>query len=160
MRLLRPLEAQGQIRWLNRDLAIGRPADSHGWQTLRARGVGAVVDVSREAGGAAGGLVREQGMRYLRLSVNRSGLPEAEELHIVTAWVLERIRDSGSVLVHDSDGRGNDALIACAVMVKDGLSAEKAQSYLLGISNAALEAPQVELLHRFVAQRAIAAGGR
>lgn len=155
MRLLRPLEAHGAIRWLNRDLAIGRPADQAGWQTLRSRGVRAVVDLSGECGGA-GEAVRRHGMRYLRLGVDRTGLPEAEELHIVTSWVLQRIRDGGSVLIHDADDRGNDALIACAVMVKDGVSAEKAQSHLRGASDAVLGAPQLDLLHQFMAQRAVA----
>ena len=157
MRLLRPLEAQGSIRWLNRDLAIGRPADEAGWQTLRAQGLRAVVDLSGECGGAAEA-VREQGMRYLRLAVDRTGLPKAEELHIVTSWVLERIRDGGSVLIHDTEERGNDGLIACAVMVKDGVSADKAQSRLRGVSHVVLAAPQLELLHQFMAQRAVASG--
>jgi 3,4-dihydroxy-2-butanone 4-phosphate synthase len=97
-------------------------------------------------------------MRYLRLAVDRTGLPKAEELHIVTSWVLERIRDGGSVLIHDTDERGNDGLIACAVMVKDGVSADKAQSRLRGVSHVVLAAPQLELLHQFMAQRAVASG--
>ena len=156
MRLLRPLEAQGSIRWLSRDLAIGRPAGEAGWRVLRARGLRAVVDLSNECA-AAGDLVRQHGMRYLRLSVDRTGLPEPEELHIVTSWVLERIRDGGSVLLHDSDGFGNDALLACAVIVKRGSSSEKAQSQVRSIAGAVLTTPQLDLLHQFVAQRAVAA---
>jgi hypothetical protein len=156
MRLLRPFKSQGPIRWLNRDLAIGRPEDDDAWQSLRAQGVVAVVDLSA-ACGSIGERVRQRDMRYLRLPIDRTGLPEPEELHIVTSWVLERISsDGGSVLIHDTDGLGNDALLACAVMVKNGWSVDRAKSQLRRLCDTSLVGYQVNLLHQFVAQRTLA----
>jgi hypothetical protein len=158
MRFLRPFKTQGPILWINRDLAIGRPEDDAGWRALRARGIGAVVDLSAECGGI-GERVRSREMRYLRLAIDRTGLPEPEELHIVTSWVLQRIDDGGAVLIHDTDRLGNDALIACAVMVKNGRSVEDARSHLRGLCDTDLAAYQVNLLHQFVAQRALSENG-
>lgn len=158
MRLLRPLDVQGSICWLTRDLAVGCPSEESAWLAVRARGVRAVVDLSQDCG-SVGDVVRRQGMRYLRLGVHRGGLPEAEELHIVTTWVLQRIREGGSVLLHDAEGRGNDALLACAVLVKDGSNAARAQAQLRNALDAALSQPQVSLLQQFVAQRVLASNG-
>ena len=154
MRLLR-LQPQGSIHWINEDLAIGRPEGDDGWQDLRAQGVRAVVDLSAECGGI-GERVRQRDMRYLRLAIDRTGLPEPEELHIVTSWVLQRIGDGGAVLIHDTDGRGNDVLLACAVMVKNGWNVEKAKAHLRRLCDTAMVGYQVNLLHQFIAQRALA----
>jgi hypothetical protein len=159
MRLVLPLGAHKSIRWLERDLAIGRPVGDDGWTALRARGVRAVVDLSDRCD-YVGLVVRDQGMRYLRLSAHAGGLPEAEELHIVTSWVLHRIREGGSVLIHDATVRGNDALVGCAVLIKDGLTLKQARARLRDVSDVPLTVPQVDLLHQFVAQRALAANQR
>jgi hypothetical protein len=159
MRLLRPLEAQGSICWLSRDLAIGAPAGEDGWLTARARGVRAVIDLSEECGGVAG-IVREQGMRYLRLPVPYRGLPEAEELHIVTSWALQRIAEGGSVLINDALRCGNDGLVACAVLIKGGSSASKAQARLHSVADTPLTEHQAGLLQQFVAQHFMAINGR
>jgi len=125
-----------------------------GWLALRARGVRAVVDLS-DACGSIGSVVRQQGMRYLRLGAP-DGLPEAEELHIVTSWVLHRIGEGGCVLINDSEGHGNDALLACAVLIKGGNSAGRAQARVRNVAGCALTEPQAGLLRRFVAQHALA----
>jgi hypothetical protein len=122
---------------------------------LRARGVRAVVDVSNDCG-EVGEIVRQQGMRYLRLSPGRTGSPHPEELHIVTSWVLQRMQDTGSVLLHDSRAAGNDALLACAVLVKRGSSLDKAQARVRSVTQASLTASQGDLLRQFMAQRALA----
>lgn len=159
MRLMRPLQDQASIRWINRDLAVGCPTPVDGWRIVRARGVHAVVDLSEECG-TLGDLVREHGMRYLRLSVDRAGLPDVEELHIVSSWVLERIREGGPVLLHDASVRGNDAVLACAVLIKEGAGVARAVSRLRGISQASLSESQMGLLHQFVAQLTLAAQRR
>ena len=158
LRWLRPQNTPNTLHWMNRNLAIGLPAPMGGWRTIRARGVRAVVDLSQECG-SVGGMVREHGMRYLRLSVNGGRVPEAEELHIVTSWVQQRIREDGPVLVHDSSVRGNDAVVACAVLIKEGRSVEWALSKVRGISEVPLSQSQVGLLHQFMAQRFVSAGG-
>ena len=158
LRLLRPQNTQSTLRWMSQSLAIGLPAPMDGWRAVRARGVRAVVDLNQECN-SVGGMVREHGMRYLRLSVNGSGVPQAEELHIVASWVQQRIRDDGAVLVHDGSVRGNDAVVACAVLIKEGRSVDWALSKLRGISEIPLSQSQVGLLHQFVAQRVVSANG-
>jgi hypothetical protein len=158
MRLFRP-RARSTIRWMDRNLAIGLPSPMDGWRAARSRGVQAVVDLNDECN-AVGGMVREAGMRYLRLSLNKAGTPEVEELHIVSSWVLQRIAEGGSVLVHDKTVRGNDAVVACAAMVKNGVSLERALKRLRGVTDIPPTETQMALLHQFVAQQVLAAGGR
>jgi len=159
MRLLRPLEAQTSIRWVNRDLAIGFPSPADGWRAMRARGVLAVVDLSEERS-AVGTTVREHGMRYLRLSTDRVGLPEVEELHIVTSWIQERISEGGSVLIYDTSPRGNDAIVATAVLIKGGFAIARALARTRGLCKVQPSESQLALLHQFVAQLKVAANRR
>jgi hypothetical protein len=159
MRLLRPLQTPSSITWLSKDLAIGSPMEEAGWLTMRSRGVRAVVDLSEQCGGVAS-VVREQGMRYLRLPVPPNGLPEAVELHIVASWALQRIADGGSVLVNDVRRSGNDGLVACAILIKGGSSAAKAQDRLRNTVDAPLTEHQAGLLQQFVAQHVMAMNGR
>ncbi|HEU0074448.1 MAG TPA: hypothetical protein VFS30_10585 [Dehalococcoidia bacterium] len=135
------------------------PAGLDGWKAVRARGVRAVVDLSEECG-SVGDTVRDNGMRYLRLSARRAGLPEVEELHIVTSWVQQRTREGGGVLVHDASERSNDALVACAVLIKDGASLARALSRLGNTTDVPLSQSQLALLHQFVAQRVVAEKAR
>jgi hypothetical protein len=159
MRLLRPPPTRSSICWLSKDLAIGSPFEAEGWLTMRVRGVRAVVDLSEECGSVAGA-VREQGMRYLRLPVPAGGLPEAEELHIVASWALQRIADGGSVLINDAGHRGNDGVVACAVLIKGGSNAAKAQDRLQRAVETPLTEHQAGLLQQFVAQHVMAMNGR
>ncbi len=160
MRLLLPQTGQPDaIRWISRDWAIGLPSPLNGWHAVRGSGVHAVVDLSQECG-SVGGMVRENGMRYLRLPIGAGNVPVAEELHIVTSWVEQRIQEGGRVLIHDASVRGNDAVVACAALVKAGRGLEGALLRLRSISEVPLSESQVELLHQFVAQRVVSAGGR
>lgn len=134
------------------------PADPDAWRVVRARGVRAVVDLSEEC--FLGALVRDHGMRYLRLSAHRAGLPEVEELHIVSSWIQERVKEGGSVLVHDTSVRGNDALVACAALIKNGVSLPRALSRLENAADVPMSQSQMGLLHQFVAQRAVAEKAR
>ena len=160
MRFLLPQNVHADsIRWISRDLAIGLPSPLGGWQTVRASGVQAVVDLSEECG-SVGGMVRENGMRYLRLPVGVGNVPVAEELHIVTSWIQQRIQEGGRVLVHDASVRGNDAVVACASLIKAGRGLERAMMRLRSVSEVPLSHSQVGLLHQFVAQRVVSADGR
>ncbi len=156
MRILRPSPTPHGVRWVNRDLAIGCPLDEADWQALRARGVRGVVDLSDESSDV-GPVVREHGMRYLRLPVADGRLPEAEELHIVTSWVLQRVCEEGPVLVHEAQGRGNHALVACAALIKRGASVRRASQQLRRSSAAPLTDMQLDLLERFAGEMAVVA---
>jgi hypothetical protein len=156
LRLLRPDPTRACVRWVNRDLAIGCPLDESDWQAVKARGVRGVVDVS-DGTSDLGYLVRRQGMRYLRLSVADGRLPEAEELHIVTSWVLQRVCEEGPVLVHEAEGRGNHALVAGAALIKRGASLRRASLQIKSALSEALTDAQLDLLVRFAGEMTPAA---
>jgi len=151
--LLLPKKTTAPVRWVNRDLAIGCPEDESDWLALRARGVRGVVDLSAEPGDL-GPRVRQQGMRYLRLAVADGHLPEVEELHIVTSWVLQRVREEGPVLIHECGGRANHALLATAALIKRGASLSRASGQLRHASPARFSDAQLDLLERFAGELA------
>ena len=153
LRLLRHGSSNRCVRWVNRDLAIGYPVDEAEWQSLRARGVRGVIDLSASCGGL-GSLVRQFGMRYLRLPVADDSLPEAGELHIVTSWLLQRVLEDGPVLIHDTSIRGNDALVACAGLIKRGASVRRASLQVRRATTSPLTDAQLDLLERFAGQTA------
>jgi hypothetical protein len=139
---------RSNVRWVNRDLAIGCPADEADWRGVRARGVHGVVDLS-DGSQDLGPVVRRQGMRYLRLPVADGKLPEAEELHIVTSWMLQRVYEEGPVLVHEAEGRGNHALVAGAALIKRGASVRRASLQLRNAAAEPMTDAQLDLLVRF-----------
>ncbi len=151
MRFLRPSRTE-TVCWLSRDLAIGCPASRDQWLALRDEGVRAVVDLSDDAGDLPA-LLRRCGLRYLHLRVANFNLPREEEIHIVTSWALQRIGDGGAVLLCESEDRANDALLACAILVKRGASALKAHAQLRGATGLELAQVQLDLLERFAAQQ-------
>ena len=153
LRLLLPNKAAAPVRWVNRDLAIGCREDEAEWLALRARGVRGVVDLSDEPGDL-GPMVRQQGMRYLRLAVADGHLPEVEELHIVTSWVLQRVREEGPVLIHECGARANHALVAAAVLIKRGASLSRASGQLRHAYPPAFSDAQLDLLARFAGELA------
>jgi hypothetical protein len=139
---------------MRRDLAIGVPPMLEGWAAARGKGIRAVVDIDDECS-TVGGMVRENGMRDLRLPLSGAGLPDPEELHIATSWVQERLNEGGAVLLHDASVRGNDGVLGCAVLVKQGKALESALGRLRSISSVPLSQAQMSLLHQFVAQRSL-----
>jgi hypothetical protein len=153
LRLLLPNKVDAPVRWVNRDLAIGCPEDEADWRALRARGMRGVVDLSDEPGDL-GPMVRQQGMRYLRLAVADGQLPELEELHIVTSWVLQRVCEEGPVLIHENGARGNHALVAAAALIKRGAGVDRATGQLRNASAAAFGDAQLDLLERFASEMA------
>jgi hypothetical protein len=153
LRLLRHRSSNRCVRWVNRDLAIGYPIDDADWQAVRARGVRGVIDVSASCGDL-GSIVRHFGMRYLRLPVAPDGLPEAGELHIVTSWLLQRVCEDGPVLIHDTSIRGNDALVACAGLIKRGASVRRATLQVHRAATSPLTDAQLDLLEQFAGQTA------
>jgi hypothetical protein len=156
LRPLRPGRATRCVRWVNRDLAIGFPIDEVDWRAVRARGVRGVIDVSASYCDL-GHVVRRYGMRYLRLPVEPDALPEAGELHIVTSWLLQRVCEDGPVLIHDTSVRGNDALVACAGLIKRGASLRRASLQVRRAAASPLSDAQLDLLERFASETAAVA---
>jgi hypothetical protein len=151
MRLIQHRRSTACVRWVNRELAIGAPIEDADWRAVRALGVRGVVDLSTGCGDL-GPQVRQHGMRDLRRPVSPGRLPEAEELHIVTSWVLQRISEEGAVLINDTSIRGNDALVAATALVKRGASVRTAALQAEHAAMAPLTDAQLEVLERFAGQ--------
>ncbi|HWC28857.1 MAG TPA: hypothetical protein VG845_02135 [Dehalococcoidia bacterium] len=141
---------------MNRNLAIGNPDAEDEWRWLRAQGVCGVVDLC----GAAtdlGTVVRRNGMRYLQLPLANGHLPDGGELHIVTSWILQRVYEDGPVLICDDSDLGNDAVVACAALIKRGASLRRASVQLRNASAGPLSDLQLDLLERFAGEMAVSA---
>lgn len=105
-----------------------------------------------------GAAVRLLGMRYLGLHLDRRGIPNPEELHLLTTWAVERNGEDGAVLIQDSQHRNNDGLVAAATLVKGGLPAHLALRALQRVRpNIRLDYAQSAALVRFAASQAIEA---
>jgi hypothetical protein len=125
LRSLRPQRRGARLHWLSPDIAVGSVSKAEDWESVYEAGVRAVVDLRNEREDL-GPEVRESGMRYLRLCLREACVPSAEELQIVTSWVLERRAENGRVLIQDGHSRLNDGLVAVASLVKSGLPAHLA----------------------------------
>lgn len=125
LNLVRGRGSGARIHWLNTDIAIGGVSRPEDWRDVYAAGVRAVVDLRSEPEDL-GADVREHGMRYLLLCLSGTVVPTAEELQIVTGWVLERAAENGRVLIQDGHACFNDGLVAVASLIKGGLPAHLA----------------------------------
>jgi protein-tyrosine phosphatase len=104
--------------WLSDDIAISRAPSARDVRGMQRAGVRSVLDMRLEAADRSEHFDR-RGMRYLRLPVAEGSAPTLDELRLVTDWILERMND-GPVLVHCREGRGRSALVACAVLLRQG----------------------------------------
>ena len=125
LNFVRGRQAGAKMHWLNADIAIGGVSRPEDWHAVFSAGVRAVVDLRSEPDDV-GVEVRHAGMRYLRLCLQGADVPSAEELQIVTSWVIERAAENGRVLIQDGHSRFNDGLVAVASLIKSGLPAHLA----------------------------------
>jgi hypothetical protein len=125
LHFFRAQEGGARLHWLSSDIAVGGVSKAEDWQTVYKAGVRAVVDLRNEPEDL-GAEVRQHGMRYLRLCLRDTPVPNAEELQIVAGWVLERAAEDGRVLIQDAHARFNDGLVAVASLIKRGLPAHLA----------------------------------
>ena len=123
--LFRSEPAGAQLHWLTSDIAIGSAGREADWEAVYGTGVRAVVDV-RESVEDVGVQVRENGMRYLSLSIKEPAVISAEELQIAASWVVDRTAENSRVLIQDGNSRFDDALVAVASLIKGGLPAHLA----------------------------------
>src|SRR5690554_2537190 len=110
----------GELHWLSPKLAIAAVCSPAGWRRVFAAGIRAVVDLD-EDGNDQGPSGRGLGMRYVRLCIGGSPMPLADDLHVIAAWIGDRMAGDGPVLVRDGGARFNAGLIAAAALVRGGL---------------------------------------
>ncbi len=152
MRLIKAQESGWQIAWLNPDVAIGSVGRAEDWREVYDAGVRAVVDMCDEPEDL-GAVVRGEGMRYLRLCLKSGPTPGPQELHIVTSWLRDRNLDEGPVLIRVVDESNNDGMLACAALIRSGLSYDLAAQALERVRpQAELTFDQVGALLRFAAE--------
>ena len=154
LRLIRAQEPGWEIGWLNPDIAIGSVGSAEDWQDVFDAGIRAVVDLCDEPEDL-GAAVRNAGMRYLRLCLRSGPTPGPEELHIVTSWLRDRVVNEGPVFIRMVDETNNDGMLACAALIRSGLSYDLATQALERVRpKAELTFDQVGALLHFEAQMA------
>ena len=124
-----PRRRRYRISWLTTQLAVSRAPNPRDWRVIRAAGIAAVVDLRAEAEEVSS-LAHAGGLEYLRLPIEEHTAPTEAELQGVANWICERLAAGRPVLVHCRAGLGRSPLVACAALVRHGLSLEAASAML------------------------------
>jgi hypothetical protein len=118
--------------WINIDnnslqdlLAIGGSFQTKDIKSLANMGIQHVVDTREEACDNFKAL-DERGIKFCRLPAKDETPLTIEQLDEGTQWVKERLDKGERVLIHCEYGIGQSVLLACAVLVRLGITAEEA----------------------------------
>ena len=107
------------------NLAVGGAFRKRQIKRLKQRGVTAVVDCRLEARDDAVAL-KNVGIEFLHVpTIDRHGFTYSQMLEGVE-WVLAHIEGGGRAFLHCEHGVGRGPLMACAVLVAQGRSAQEA----------------------------------
>lgn len=120
-----PLPDQLNMSWITDHLAVGgriRPEDI---KALARVGITHVVDTRSEHRDDEEALAKEH-IEFLYLPIADSQALTLEQMLAGAKWVNERIEQGGRVLIHCEHGVGRSALLACAVLVYEGMDAHDA----------------------------------
>jgi protein-tyrosine phosphatase len=120
-----PLPDRLNMSWITPHLAVGgriRPEDI---KVLAKVGVTHVVDTRSEHVDDVLALAKEH-IELLHLPTPDTRPFTIEQMLQGSRWVQERIDQGGHVLIHCEHGVGRSALLACAVLVYDGMNAQNA----------------------------------
>jgi protein-tyrosine phosphatase len=120
-----PLPDTLNLSWVTPHLAVGgrvHPDDIHHLARL---GVTQVVDTRSEHSDDAEALKQEQ-IDLLYLPTPDTHPLTLDQLTEGAAWVNDRIKDGGRVLIHCEHGVGRSVLLTSAVLVQDGMHARDA----------------------------------
>ncbi|MBE3559454.1 MAG: dual specificity protein phosphatase family protein [Ktedonobacteraceae bacterium] len=144
-----PLPDQLNMSWISDRLAVGgriRPGDI---RSLRLVGITHVVDTRSEYCDDEQALAREQ-ITLLHLPTPDTYPLTVEQLMQGAAWVNERIKEGGRVLIHCEHGVGRSVLLTCATLVYNGMHAGDALRLVMRKRwQAAPNHRQVERLREF-----------
>jgi protein-tyrosine phosphatase len=120
-----PLPDRLNMSWITSRLAVGgriRPEDI---KVLAKVGVTHVVDTRSEHVDDVQALAKEH-IELLHLPTADTRPFTIEQMLQGSRWVQERIEQGGHALIHCEHGVGRSALLACAVLVYDGMNAQDA----------------------------------
>lgn len=104
-------------------LFVGGQYSRRGWQTLKARGVTAVVNMRSEYDDERTGLAIES---HLRLPTIDNTPPSIENLMKGVAFIQREIERGGKVYVHCWEGVGRGPTMAAAYLISTGLTPQQA----------------------------------
>jgi dual specificity MAP kinase phosphatase len=128
-------------------LHVGGQYRRHGWPTLAARGVTAVVNMRIEFDDYHAGIAPP---RYLHLPTVDDEAPTLEYLRAGAAFTAEEIARGGSVYIHCGAGAGRAPAMAAAYLVSTGLAAEEAWARIRAVRPFIRPKPaQVKQVERF-----------
>ncbi len=117
-----PLPDRLNMSWITDQLAVGgriRPEDI---KAVARAGITYVVDTRAEYRDDAQAFAKEH-IELLYLPTADSQSLTVEQMLEGAKWVNQRIQKGGRVLIHCEHGVGRSALLACAVLVYDGMHA-------------------------------------
>ena len=120
-----PLPDQLNMNWVTDHLAVGgrvHPADI---KALARMGITHVVDTRSEYSDDVQAFAKEH-IELLHLPAADTQPFTTEQMIQGAKWVNERIAQDGRVLIHCEHGVGRSVLLACAVLVYEGMSAQDA----------------------------------
>lgn len=120
-----PLPDKLNMSWVTDHLAVGgrvRPMDI---RALAHVGVSGVVDTRAEYCDDVQAMAKEH-IELLHLPTPDTYPMTIEQMMQGSAWVSERMRRGGRVLIHCEHGVGRSVLLTCAALVYDGMHAQEA----------------------------------
>jgi len=113
------------MSWVTSSLAVGGRVREEDIERLAQAGVTRVIDTRSEYRDDEAALNRS-GIQLLYVPTPDTQPLTVEDLLTASAWALEQIRAGQRVLIHCEHGVGRSVLLTCAVLVRDGYSAEAA----------------------------------
>jgi protein-tyrosine phosphatase len=120
-----PLPDKLNMSWISTHLAVGgriRPEDI---KAVAKAGITHVVDTRSEHCDDMHALAKEH-IEFLYLPTDDSCPLTIEQMMQGAQWVNEHMEQGGRVLIHCEHGVGRSVLLACAVLVYDGMHAQQA----------------------------------
>lgn len=120
-----PLPDRLDMSWVTSSLAVGGRVREEDIGRLARAGITRVIDTRAEYHDDEAALHRE-GIHLLYLPTPDTYPLLVEDLLTGSAWGVQQIRDGQKVLIHCEHGVGRSVLLTCAVLVREGLSAEAA----------------------------------
>lgn len=120
-----PLPDKLNMSWITTHLAVGGRVHPKDIKALAESGVTHVVDTRSEYSDDAEALAKEH-IELLHLPTADTQPLTVEQMLEGSQWVTERMDQGGRVLIHCEHGVGRSALLACAVLVYNGMNAQEA----------------------------------
>lgn len=113
------------MSWVTSSLAVGGRVREEDIERLAHAGITRVIDTRSEYKDDEAALKRES-IQMLYLPTPDTQPLTVEDLRTGSEYALQQIRQGQKVLIHCEHGVGRSVLLTCAVLVRDGYSAETA----------------------------------